>query len=109
VCGYLEEKEGSYLKEFMNLLRESMGQEAYQKTDGLCRIHMKEALNLAGENEWREFLIHTQLSQLRRLKEELQDYISKGRGASRRMGKEKDSWWVAIQKWVGRKGLAELA
>jgi hypothetical protein len=42
---------------------------------------------------------------LRLLRSELETFISKVRSTSRDMGDEKNSWWVAIEKWIGKKGL----
>jgi hypothetical protein len=41
---------------------------------------------------------------LRLLKVELETYISKIR-STRDFREEKDSWWVAIEKIIGKKGL----
>jgi len=108
VCGFVAQKEEAYLREFATLLQDCALQEEYEKTDGLCRIHMKKILQALGGNKLRQFLLQTQLSQLRNLRGELQDFISEGGRGSRQMGKEKNSWWVAINKRVGKKGLSGL-
>jgi hypothetical protein len=105
VCGFLGQRESFYLEEFVILLQESSAQREYEETDGLCQVHIKKILTVLEGNELNQYFLHTQLRQVKRLKGELQDFISKGRGASRRMGREKNSWWVAIQKRVGKRGL----
>jgi hypothetical protein len=69
---------------------------------------MKKILNVLGRNELGPFLLHAQGSQLRNLKGELQDFISKGGRSSKEIGKEKYSWLIAIKKRVGKKGLPEF-
>jgi hypothetical protein len=105
VCGFLGQRESNYLEEFVTLLQESSAQRDYEETDGLCQVHLHNILTGIEGNKLNQYFLHTQLDQLKRLKGELQDFISKGRGASGRMGREKNSWWLAIQKWVGKKGL----
>jgi hypothetical protein len=107
VCRFIGEREGFYLREFITVLREKSRQKEYEQTDGLCRIHTIKVLNLLDENELSQFLRHTQLMHLKKLSVELQAFISKGGRTSREIGKERNSWWVAIRKWVGRKGLPE--
>jgi hypothetical protein len=107
VCRFSGEREGFYLLEFITMLQEKSWQREYEHTDGLCRIHTIKVLNMLGENELAQFLRQTQLMHLRKLRAELQAFIDQGGKNSRAMGKEKNSWWVAIQKWVGKKGLPE--
>jgi hypothetical protein len=107
VCRFIGEREGFYLREFITVLREKSRQKEYEQTDGLCRIHTIKVLNLLDENELSQFLRHTQLTHLKKLSAELQAFISKGGRTSREIGQERNSWWVAIRKWVGRKGLPE--
>jgi hypothetical protein len=108
VCRFTQERDGVYLEEFITILREKSGQNDYERTDGLCRTHTIKVLNVLGENELAQFLRQTQLMHLRKLREELQACIDKGGKNSRGVGKEKNSWWVAIQKWVGKKGAPEI-
>jgi hypothetical protein len=108
VCRYVGQKEEVYLREFTTLLQDEAIQKKYEGTDGLCRVHMKKILYPLEGNELGQFVLRTQLSQLKNLKEELQNFISKGGRGSREMGREKNSWWIAIKKMVGKKGLGEL-
>ena len=105
VCKYVDEREKFYVKEFKALLSEKSFQKEYEATDGLCRIHLRRALNLLKENELSHFLLTTQLMHMKLLKHELNVFISKDRSIPRDMGDEKDSWMVAIVKMVGKKGL----
>jgi len=105
VCGYLDQREGLYLQEFTTLLGDASVQQEYKEGDGLCRIHLERVLNLFGKNELNQFLRRTQLMHLKKLKGELQVFINKGGRTSREIGKEKNSWWVAIEKQIGKKGL----
>jgi len=103
-CRYMREREESYLEEFAALVSDKVFQKEYEGTDGLCRIHLKKVLNSV-EDELSRFLLTTQVLHLRLLKVELDTFLSKVRSTSRDMGEEKDSWWVAIEKMVGKKGL----
>ncbi len=103
-CQFMREREEFYLEEFAALVSDKVFQKEYEGTDGLCRIHLKKVLNSV-EDVLSWFLLTTQVMHLRLLKGELDTFISKVRSTSRDMGEEKDSWWVAIEKMVGKKGL----
>lgn len=105
VCQYVREREGFYLEEFKGLLQEKTFRKEYEGTDGLCRIHLKRVLDILNENELSHFLLTTQLMHMKLLKHELEVFISKVRSTQRDMGDEKNSWWIAIEKWVGKRGL----
>jgi len=105
VCKYVDEREEFYVKEFKALLSEKSFQKEYKATDGLCQTHLRRVLNLLKENELSHFLLTTQLMHMKLLKHELEVFISKIRSTRRDMGDEKDSWLVAIEKMVGKKGL----
>jgi hypothetical protein len=105
VCRYIEERQNLFLREFETLLRDQTFRGQYEGTDGLCRIHLKKVLNSLKEEEVLQFFLSTQGMHLKLLKLELEAFISKVRSTSRDMGPEKDAWWVAIEKRVGKKGL----
>jgi len=105
VCNHVIEREDFYLEEFKALLQERSFQKEYDGTDGLCRIHLRGVLDLLKESELSQDLLKTHLMHLKLLRVELETFISKVRSTSRDMGDEKNSWWVAIEKWVGKKGL----
>jgi len=105
VCHYVAEREDFYLTEFETLLPDRVFQKQYKGTDGLCRIHLRKVLNLLKEGELYRYLLTTQVLHLRILRSELETFISKVRSTSRDMGDEKNSWWIAIEKWIGKKGL----
>jgi hypothetical protein len=109
VCRFLGGRESFYLKEFVTLLRESSAQREYEKTDGLCRVHLHKIMIGLEGNELNQYFLQTHLQQLKSLKGELEDFISKGRGSSQRMGREKNSWWLAIQMRVGKRGLPKAS
>ena len=105
VCKYMAKREDFYLEEFKTLLKERSFQKEYEGTDGLCLVHFRSILNSADEKELRQFLLATQMMHLKLLRMELETFISKVRSTSRDMGVEKNSWWIAIEKWVGKRGL----
>lgn len=80
VCRYADEREESHVKEFRDLLSEESFRKEYEATDGLCRMHLK------------------------LLKVQLETFFSKMR-STRDLREEKDSWLVAIEKMVGKRGL----
>ncbi len=105
VCNHVIEREDFYLEEFKALLQDGSFQKEYESTDGLCRIHLKRVLELLEGCELSRRLLKTHLMHLKLLRVELETFISKIRSTKRDMGDEKNSWWVAIEKWVGKKGL----
>jgi hypothetical protein len=105
ICRYTDAREESHIQEFMALLSEKSFQKEYEATDGLCRIHLKGVLNLLQEGELHQFMLSSHTMHLRLLKVELETFMSKVRSTKRDIGAEKDSWWIAIEKWVGKKGL----
>jgi hypothetical protein len=105
VCKYVDEREGFYLKEFRALLSEKSFQKEYEATDGLCRIHLKGVLNLLQGGELHEFMLASHMMHLKLLRVELETFISKVRSTSRDFKEEKDSWLIAIEKMVGKRGL----
>jgi len=105
VCNYVIDCEDFYLEEFKALLQEGSFQQEYDSTDGLCRIHLKRVLDSLKESELRQYLLKTQLMHLKLLGVELETFISKVRSTSRDFKEEKNSWLVAIEKMVGKKGL----
>ncbi len=105
VCNHAIEREDFYLEQFKALLHERSFQKEYDGTDGLCRIHLKRVLDSLKESDLSQYLLKTHLMHLKLLRVELETFISKVRSTERDMGSEKDSWWIAIEKWVGKKGL----
>jgi hypothetical protein len=105
VCRYAAEREEFYVKEFRVLLSEKSFQKEYEATDGLCRIHLKGVLNLLQEGELHQFMLASHIMHLNLLRIQLETFISKVRSTSRDFKEEKNSWLVAIEKMVGKKGL----
>ena len=105
VCRYIPKREDFYMKEFKTLLQERSYRKEYEGTDGLCLVHFKRILNSTHERELCEFLLSAQVMHLKLLRIELESFISKVRSTSRDMGEEKNSWLVAIEKMVGKRGL----
>jgi hypothetical protein len=104
ICKFIDGREEFYIKEFKSLLYEEFFKKEYEATDGLCRIHFRKVISLLEEKEMHQFMFTSHLMHLRLLKVELETYISKIR-STRDFREEKDSWWVAIEKIIGKKGL----
>jgi hypothetical protein len=105
VCKYAAEREEFYVKEFRALLSEKSFQKEYEATDGLCRIHLKGVLDLLQGGELHQFMLTSHMMHLRLLKVQLETFISKVRSTSRDFKEEKNSWLIAIEKMVGKRGL----
>jgi hypothetical protein len=105
VCKHVIDREDFYLEEFQALLQEPSFKKEYDGTDGLCRFHLRKLLDSLKESELSQHLLKTHLMQLKLLRAELETFISKVRSTERDLGVEKDSWLVAIEKWVGKKGV----
>ena len=105
ICKYMDEREEVYAKEFKALLSEGSFQQEYEATDGLCRIHLKRVLNLLKEGALYQFMLTSHMMHLRLLEVQLEPFISKVGSTSRDFKEEKESWFVAIEKMVGKKGL----
>lgn len=105
VCKYVNGREAFYVMEFSTLLCEKSFQEEYEATDGLCRIHLERVLRSVPEGERRQFIVTSCLMHLRLLRVELETFIAKVRSTSRDFREEKNSWLVAIEKMVGKRGL----
>ena len=105
VCNHVREREDFYLEEFKALLQEGSFQKEYDSADGLCRIHLKRVLDSLKKSELSQYLLKTHLIHLKVLRVELETFISKVRSTKRDMGAEKNAWLVAIEKWVGKRGL----
>jgi len=104
ICKFIDGREEFYIKEFKSLLSEEFFKKEYEATDGLCRIHFRKVISLLEEKEIYQFMLTSHLMHLRLLKVELETYISKIR-STRDFREEKDSWWIAIEKIIGKKGL----
>jgi hypothetical protein len=105
VCNHITEREDFYLREFNALLGDGLFEKEYESTDGLCRIHLKRILDSLKERELSQRLLKTHLMHLKLLRVELETFVSKIRSTKRDMGDEENSCWVAIEKWVGKRGL----
>jgi len=105
VCGHVSKMEEAHLREFGNLLRQEPVRREYERTEGLCRLHLQKIVGLLGEGELGPFLLLTQVKNLRNLREELQGYLDRGNSKSKAGTRERNAWWFAIQKIVGKRGL----
>ena len=104
ICKYVDEREESNVREFRALLSEESFQKEYEATDGLCRIHLIRVLNLMQEVDLHQFILASHTMHLKLLKVQLETFISKMR-STRDFKEEKHSWWVAVEKMAGKRGL----
>ena len=105
VCRYVTGREEAYLREFAALLGEDRGKAEYERSDGLCRVHLKKVLFLPQGRDLRPLLLPTQVKHLKSLKAELEAYLEQDRSKGKIRGREKNAWLIAIQKLVGKRGL----
>jgi len=104
ICRYADEREESHVKEFRDLLSEESFRKEYEVTDGLCRIHLKRVLSPLQGDMLHQFMLASHMMHLKLLKVQLEIFISKMK-STRDFKEEKDSWLVAIEKMVGKRGL----
>ncbi len=106
ICKYADEREESQVEEFRARFSEESFRKEYEATDGLCRIHLKRVLNPLQGDVLHQFMLASHLMHLKLLKVQLETFISKMR-STRDFKEEKDSWWIAIEKMAGKRGLKE--
>lgn len=107
VCRYVRQREDSYLREVKSLLPEESFREEYERTDGLCRIHLKRIFSSLERSELGQFLLRAQVGHLKQLRLELEQFIDQGGTISKARGRVKNAWRIAINKRIGKKGLKE--
>ncbi|MGQ9629951.1 MAG: DUF6062 family protein [bacterium] len=106
VCQHCEERENAFL---MVLVRHLKGDEgflkAYEASSGLCIPHFERALEMAKDPKAAEILRRVQLSKLKALNEELEEYKRKCdyRFRHEPKGAEADSWRRVVREFVGER------
>jgi len=105
VCRYVTGREEAYLREFAAFLGEDRLKPEYERSDGLCRVHLKKVLILPQGRDLRPLLLLAQVKHLKSLKGELEASLGQDRSKGKIRGREKNAWSFAIQKLVGKKGL----
>jgi hypothetical protein len=105
VCRYVREREESFLREFADLLGEDRVKAEYERSDGLCLVHLKKVLSFPRGRDLRPLLLLTQVNHLKSLKAELEASLEPDGSKGKIRGREKNSWAIAIQKLVGKRGL----
>jgi hypothetical protein len=105
VCRYVTGREEAYLGEFAGLLGEGRIQAEYERSDGLCLMHLREVLGMPQGRDLGPLLLLTEVKNLKSLKNELETFVEQDRLAGKTRGRERNSWSVAIQKLVGKRGL----
>jgi hypothetical protein len=105
VCRYMAGREEAYLREFAAFLGEDRLKPEYERSDGLCGVHLNKILLLPRGSDLCPLLLMTQVKHLKSLKAELEAFLEQDRSKGKIRGREKNAWSVAIQKLVGKRGL----
>ena len=105
VCRHVSGREEVYLGEFVAALGEGRVKAEYENSDGLCLLHLKKVLNLPQGRDLGPLLLPTEIKHLKSLKAELEAFLEQDRLAGKTRGRERNSWLIAIQKLVGKRGL----
>jgi len=105
VCRHVTGREELYLREFAAALGEDRVKAEYESSDGLCLQHLKKVLNLRQGMDLGPLLLATEVRHLKRLKAELETNLEQHRSVGKTRGRERNSWAIAIQKLVGKRGL----
>jgi len=106
VCSGLKEKQHEYLKALVSLLGTTDNRKKYADEWGLCYPHLLKILSYVKDPSLREFLLDTELEQLKRVKSNAMELVRKKYSPLRweRTDDEKASYFRAIEKLVGRRG-----
>jgi len=106
VCSGLKEKQHEYLSAMVSSLRMIENRKKYTDGWGLCYPHLFKILSYAKDSSLREFLVDTELAQLKRVKFNAMELVRKKDSPLRweRTDDEKASYFRAIEKLVGRRG-----
>jgi len=106
VCSGLKEKQGEYLNTLVLSLGTIENRKKYAEGWGLCYPHLLKILGYVKDSSLREFLLDTELEQLKRVKSNAMELVRKKDAPLRweRTEDEKVSYFRAIEKLVGRQG-----
>jgi len=105
-CTLQAEIEGRYLATFMSALTEPSFVERFRQSDGLCRLHLKQALGKTTDAETARALLEAQREIHRRLLGQLNELIRKSeyRAERQEFGPEGESWLRAVELLSSPKG-----
>jgi hypothetical protein len=106
LCCELCEKERVYLKELLAILRQNEYRSRYEKICGLCMPHLMKVINYIDDISFLKFLFKTEIDQLEKVKTDAAGFVGKRYPPLRweQTDNEKNSWFRAIEKIVGRSG-----
>ncbi|MBM4140776.1 MAG: hypothetical protein FJ242_04665 [Nitrospira sp.] len=104
ICDYLKMKEGEFLNDFVKDIVSAFGNLSEPLEKRFCQLHftliMKE---LSGEIA--EYFSSIQKFHNEQLLKELKSFVEKKNSSHERNKNERTSWWRAVEKLVGRKGM----
>ena len=106
VCREMKRNGEEYLKELTRILENEEFQKKYLKGCGLCIPHWLKCMYYVENESIAKFLMETQITQLKKIKENAISFIHKKKPPLRwqQTEDEKCSWFKAIEKIVGRIG-----
>lgn len=105
ICDHVGEIEKRYLEVFSGNFDKPELKAAYEKSQGLCLVHLASAVRTWKDSKTISSYLETEAGKLDGLDAELKEFVRKFdyRYAGEKFGAEKDSWIRAIEKISGRK------
>ncbi len=106
ICDQQATTEESALAAVLNDLADEAMYQTFQRSDGLCLPHFRQALAQGGDDVAVTRLADLQRAHFERLRAELSEFIDKTayHATAERLGAEKDSWLRAIGALSGQRG-----
>lgn len=103
ICGHLKKKEAEFLKDFIKEIVTALENSELSERR-LCQPHYKSVIQQL-DGEIAEYFSNTQRLHNEQLLKELKGFIEKRSNWFERSKNENTSWWRAVEKVVGRKGM----
>jgi hypothetical protein len=104
ICEYLNGKEAEFIDEFVKNITGADPENSNQSRKRLCQPHFRLTLKHL-DGEIAEYFSSIQKIYNEQLLMELKSFVEKRNGRHERDKNEKTSWWRAVEKLVGRKGM----
>jgi len=104
ICEYLKRKEAEFIDEFVKNITVTASKNANPTKARLCQPHFRSIIEHL-DGEIAEYFSGNQRLHNEQLLRELNSFVGKRDDRSERDKNEKTSWWRAVEKLVGRKGM----
>ncbi len=104
ICEYLKGKEAEFIDEFVKNITVIAPENTDQSGRKLCQPHFRSIIKHF-DGEIAEYFSNIQKLHNEQLLVELKSFLGKRNNRSEQNKNEKTSWWRAVEKLVGRKGM----